>query len=378
MFPNIRLLAVAVLAAIAGISCGLGLFATFRVNHEPLARLSEGGPPLQLALDRPLPRLEASPPPAVRYPLSAPIVIAAPVVAEPPSGVAADPGSTIAAVPASAPESSQDGAPESVPEKAALASAADQPAGPTIVAAAPDEPPSSVIESNELAPPAAAAAPDEPPSSVTESKELAPPAAAATPAEPPSNVTESEESESKELAAPTAAAAPDEPPSNVTESQEPAAPTVEAAASAGQTSNQPLSDRVASAEATPAAAETPRAAPVGKPEQAEKHAKPQDSKVVKPPAKITRAAPPAHRVAAKVVVRGRRTITTVAAVQPISQFSQTNYQWVDPYVQFQSPQAHPVRRVVIKRRQLVKPAAAPPAPQASRVPSATAGVLTGQ
>jgi hypothetical protein len=51
MFPNVRLMVVAILAAITGIGCGLGLFATFRVNHEPLARLAEGGPPLQLAFD---------------------------------------------------------------------------------------------------------------------------------------------------------------------------------------------------------------------------------------------------------------------------------------------------------------------------------------
>jgi len=51
MFPNVRLMVVAILAAIAGISCGLGLFATFRVNHEPLARLAEGSPPMQLAFD---------------------------------------------------------------------------------------------------------------------------------------------------------------------------------------------------------------------------------------------------------------------------------------------------------------------------------------
>ena len=51
MLPDIRLLVVAVLAAIAGISCGLGLFATFRVHQEPLLRFSEGGPPLPLALD---------------------------------------------------------------------------------------------------------------------------------------------------------------------------------------------------------------------------------------------------------------------------------------------------------------------------------------
>jgi hypothetical protein len=51
MFPNVRLMIVAILAAIAGIGCGLGLFATFRVNHEPLARLAEGSAPLQLAVD---------------------------------------------------------------------------------------------------------------------------------------------------------------------------------------------------------------------------------------------------------------------------------------------------------------------------------------
>jgi hypothetical protein len=51
MFPNVRLMVVAILAAIAGIACGLGLFATFRVNHEPLARLAEGSPPMQLAFD---------------------------------------------------------------------------------------------------------------------------------------------------------------------------------------------------------------------------------------------------------------------------------------------------------------------------------------
>jgi len=51
MFPNFRLIVVAILAAIAGIGCGLGLFATFRINHEPLERLAEGSPPLQLAFD---------------------------------------------------------------------------------------------------------------------------------------------------------------------------------------------------------------------------------------------------------------------------------------------------------------------------------------
>ena len=89
MLPNIRLLIVAVLAAIAGISCGLGLFATFRVNHEPLVRFSEGGPPLQLAFDNRMAGPEAAAPIAARLPLdsvgraiSAPVLIPAPPAIE--------------------------------------------------------------------------------------------------------------------------------------------------------------------------------------------------------------------------------------------------------------------------------------------------------
>jgi len=82
MFLNVRLLVVAVLAAIAGITCGLGLFATFRVNHEPLARLSEGGPLLQLTFDNLAPMPDTVTPMAARFqlngaakPLSAPMLI---------------------------------------------------------------------------------------------------------------------------------------------------------------------------------------------------------------------------------------------------------------------------------------------------------------
>jgi len=49
MFPNIRLMIVAIGASIVGICCGLGMFAAFRVNHEPFTRWSGGSPPLQLA-----------------------------------------------------------------------------------------------------------------------------------------------------------------------------------------------------------------------------------------------------------------------------------------------------------------------------------------
>ena len=90
MFPNIRLMVVAILAAIAGIGSGLGLFATFRVNHEPLARLAEGSAPLQLAFDNPALGSDARAPLEARLPvndaakaISVPVIIATPSSATP-------------------------------------------------------------------------------------------------------------------------------------------------------------------------------------------------------------------------------------------------------------------------------------------------------
>jgi len=84
MFPNIRLMVVAILAAIAGISCGLGLFATFRVNHEPLARLADGSPPLQLGLDNLALGSDARAPLEARLPVGGIAkVVAVPAIAAP-------------------------------------------------------------------------------------------------------------------------------------------------------------------------------------------------------------------------------------------------------------------------------------------------------
>jgi hypothetical protein len=86
MFLNIRLMVVAILAAIAGIGSGLGLFATFRVNHEPLARLAEGSPPLQLAFDNLALGSDARMPLEARLPVSgAAKPISVPVVIPTPS-----------------------------------------------------------------------------------------------------------------------------------------------------------------------------------------------------------------------------------------------------------------------------------------------------
>ena len=73
MFPNVRLLIAAVIASVVALSCGFALFATFRVNHEPLSRLATGAAPLQLAAGN-LPPPAATPGPADsfgnRFPLN--------------------------------------------------------------------------------------------------------------------------------------------------------------------------------------------------------------------------------------------------------------------------------------------------------------------
>src|SRR5271156_675298 len=48
MFPNLRLMIVAVLASIMGIGCALGLFAEFRVSRDSFVRESNANAPLQL------------------------------------------------------------------------------------------------------------------------------------------------------------------------------------------------------------------------------------------------------------------------------------------------------------------------------------------
>ena len=117
MFPNVRLMIVAILAAIAGIGCGLGLFATFRVNHEPLARLAEGSSPLQLAFDNRALGSDARAPLEARLPvdggakpISAPMIIAIPSPAPSPApNPAPNPASSAgpSAVPSAVPQPSE-------------------------------------------------------------------------------------------------------------------------------------------------------------------------------------------------------------------------------------------------------------------------------
>src|SRR5579872_4286239 len=49
MFFNVRLMIVATLGSVVILGCGFALFAAFRVNHEPLARLPSASAPLRFA-----------------------------------------------------------------------------------------------------------------------------------------------------------------------------------------------------------------------------------------------------------------------------------------------------------------------------------------
>lgn len=117
MFPNVRLMIVAVLASIMGISCALALFAEFRISRDSFLRESSGAAaPLQLSAGGPPPalinatatfggRLEAPPPlPAVSVSLPR---------QEPAAPAAAAAPQTTAVSPAASPQTAPDGAPAS-------------------------------------------------------------------------------------------------------------------------------------------------------------------------------------------------------------------------------------------------------------------------
>ena len=143
MFPNVRLMVVAILAAITGISCGLGLFATFRVNHEPLARLAEGSPPLQLALNNRALGSEAGAPLEAGLPgkdaarlISVPVILAAPSPAPSPAP-SREPSPAPSRTPSPAPE--QSGADSALAGDSSVQKAAAQNQSKTASLAAPAE-----------------------------------------------------------------------------------------------------------------------------------------------------------------------------------------------------------------------------------------------
>jgi len=65
MLPNVRLMFVAITATLAAIASGFGLFAAFRINHEPWSAYSKAGPSLELVAihempDAPMPASQFS------------------------------------------------------------------------------------------------------------------------------------------------------------------------------------------------------------------------------------------------------------------------------------------------------------------------------
>jgi hypothetical protein len=370
MFPNVRLMVVAILAAIAGIGCGLGLFATFRVNHEPLARLADGSPPLQLAFEKLGLNSEVRPPLETRLPVDGTAkLIAVPVIPTPgpdrAEAVAARSGDAATGQPALG------GAADMDQSSAASVAAVDpteqssatrediaprqQDATPAAVDQQPSAPPSEPVASAPMTPSAEQTAPVNPAAMDQEP-------AASSPMAP-----------SVEKTVAISPAATDRQPA----ASSPAAPSAEQTATVdpAATDQQPTASRLAA----PAAAQTAALnAAATDQEAAAKPAQPAASKTAKPAARAAHPAPPRRVVR---VVRARRTVAA-ATTQPVAQYSQTTY--VQPiytqpaYTQptygwaaGTSQASQPVKRVQIKRYRAAKK----PAPAAQSNPSpATAGL----
>ncbi|HEX4409572.1 MAG TPA: hypothetical protein VH206_12445 [Xanthobacteraceae bacterium] len=100
MFPNLRVMVVALLASIVGIGCGLATLAVLRVNHQPYTRLQSGEPPLQLAYGTGTPTLvsDGTPSPfGVRFEVKEPasprmtVPVPASAPSDPPASSASSP-----------------------------------------------------------------------------------------------------------------------------------------------------------------------------------------------------------------------------------------------------------------------------------------------
>ena len=147
MFPNVRLMIAATLASVVALICGFGLFAMFRVSHEPFVRLAVATAPLQLVADN------AATSPVV-FASAAPFGYRVQINIAPNAAMAAD-----APAPASEPRLEADAAPAAAPPDAAAPDKTPAPAGETT------EPPFATVMPASAAPaievPAVAAA--EPP-----------------------------------------------------------------------------------------------------------------------------------------------------------------------------------------------------------------------
>ena len=187
MFPNVRLVILAVFASIMGISFALGLFAEFRVSHNSVVRESNVSAPLQLGSNdaAPLAVVNTAATFSIRLPATAPRLgtlaatergaeteIAKPSTAAPPAAEPATPPASSASAPAvdaviapapapAAPPTSSASAPATAPLIAPSpepapppASSASAPATAPLIALAPEPstPPASSASAPATAP----------------------------------------------------------------------------------------------------------------------------------------------------------------------------------------------------------------------------------
>ena len=329
MFPNFRLMAVTVLAAIVGIGCGLGLFATFRVNHEPLARLSGGGGSVQIALNKAVPG-PRPPPLSAGYPVddaAKPIAATSPPAQRPASVDAAAIGPTGG-------ETDVEVAPKPESQPNVAVAAPREPAGPPAeTAPAPDSSAAAEVAQGTTAAPTAG----EDGNTKSEQKE-----------------TTSAETTSAETTAAVSTETPgrESPPGNEEGSTRPAQ---------NETATMPATD-TPTGQAAPVPsitddgkAEIKETAREAIKEPIEETSKEATKEPVKEAGKETKkrvvkaVQPVPARRAARPVLRRTQAAAYQSADLFSRQFSQSAYQWAD--TGSQAPQT--VRRVVMRQRRFI-------------------------
>lgn len=253
MFPNVRFMIAAVVASIVTLVGGFGLFANFRVSHEPLNRLAGGAPPLQLAADSTAPSAvtgdsfgprfqviqtqiagtAAAPPPTHDDNTALSATETAPVAAvEPKPSPAESPeqATPVAPTPAAAPDAKQDDVAAranespSEPQSESPPTTTDTAAAPPSESASPPAPQTTAVESP--AEPVSAAAdttatvtpadpapaaelpPQQPPTQQADQDAKPDTAAAVTPPAPPIATAPTTTAPTPPAAAPEAAPAP--------------------------------------------------------------------------------------------------------------------------------------------------------------------------
>ena len=152
MFPNVRLVILAVFASIMGISFALGLFAEFRVSHDSVVRESNVSAPLQLGSNdaAPLAVVNTAATFGIRLPATAPPLgtlagaergaateIAKPNTAAPPAAEPATPPASSASAAAVTAVIAPAPAPAAPPASSANAAATAPPIAPAPAPAAP-------------------------------------------------------------------------------------------------------------------------------------------------------------------------------------------------------------------------------------------------